>query len=219
MCPSLCTSLARDLPLCVPSSRAAMFPACTLPCPWCSPPISSQPILLSAGSWEDWGALHGVRSCQRLPRPGRCEQGRVGGPSLRFTLNPQNSPELEKCSIQSIGAADRRLCSGLGEVGRGPGREGEQGSAAPALRSPGLTQAAAAGSVPVPVGAGVQAILSLASTCTGSRGLWAFQNFSPGPGLFSKNGPKPGLHPQHQTNQSWERGGRRTRNPRSSSAM
>lgn len=77
------------------------------------------------------------------------------------------------------------------------------------------------------VGAGVQAILSLASTCMrGEEGLWAFQNCSPGPGLFSQNEPKPGqnepkpgLQPQHQINQSWGRGGRGIMNPRSSSAM
>lgn len=196
MCPSLCTSLARDLPLCVPSSWAAMFLACTLPCPLVQPPPSLPSLSFSPQGpgriGEPCTGCGAVSAAARrgLPRPGRCEQGGVGGPSLRFTLNPQNSPELEKCSIRSIGPADRRLCSGLGEVGRGPGREGEQGSTAPALRSLGLTQA------------GVQARLSLASTCTGGRGLWEFQNSSPWPGLFSQNGPKPGLHPQHQTNQS-----------------
>lgn len=137
-------------PLHLPLSLCTILQGCHVPSmhtaqsPGAAPSVFSQPIILSAGSWEDWGALHGVRSCQcgsedGAPSPRSMRAGRSGGPSLRFTLNPQNSPELEKCSILSIGAADRRLCSGLGEVGRGPGREGEQGSADPSLRFQGLT--------------------------------------------------------------------------------
>lgn len=64
-CPSLCDSLARP-PLCLLPSRAPMVPAVCAHYPVFlhSPSISGQPIL-SMVSQEDWGALHGVQSCQR----------------------------------------------------------------------------------------------------------------------------------------------------------
>lgn len=163
MCPSLCTSLARGLPLCVASSRAAMFPACTLPCPLVQPPPSLPSLSFSLQGpgriGEPCTGCGAVSAAARrgLPRPGRCEQGGMGGPSLRFTLNPQNSPELEKCSIRSIGAADRPSAVGWGRQGGGAGERSPR---------PEIIPAATAESVPMVVGAGVRARLSLASTCT-----------------------------------------------------
>lgn len=221
MCPSLCTSLARGLPLCVASSRAAMFPACTLPCPLVQPPPSLPSLSFSLQGpgriGEPCTGCGAVSAAARrgLPRPGRCEQGGMGGPSLRFTLNPQNSPELEKCSIRSIGAADRPSAVGWGRRAEARAGRGSRGAQSP---PPGDHPGCNSGVCTHASGSwGSSKIVPSFHLYPG--GLWAFQNSSPGPGLLFQNEPKPGLHPQHQINQSWGKGGRRIRNPRSSSAM
>lgn len=108
-----------------------------------------------------------------LPRPGRCEQGGVGGPSLRFTLNPQNSPELEKCSIRSIGAADRPSAVGWGRRAKARAGRGSRGAQPPPGDHPSCNSGVythASGSW------GSSKIVPSFHLYPG--GLWAFQNSS-----------------------------------------
>lgn len=64
----ICVPQPLHLPSERPPSLCSILQGCHVPgmhtalSPSTPPSISSQPILLSAGSWEDWGALHGVRA-------------------------------------------------------------------------------------------------------------------------------------------------------------
>lgn len=117
--------LTRESPILAPCrvGRSAVRP---------HPHLSSQSLspsppcpLPSAGSWRRGGYRAGCRAAGAVSaaivgrgrlRPGRWERGR----RLRFTLNPQKSPELEKCSIRHRSpAADR--------CGRRSGLQGRQG--------------------------------------------------------------------------------------------
>lgn len=169
------------------------------------------------------GAELSARQGGGLPRPGRCERG----PNLRFTLNPQNSPELEKCSIRhrSIGAADR--CAAAVGWGRwseqtaplrpfspGPGGEVEVGGTRPP-GIPGLTQCSMQqrqGLAPRLVGVGVPA---------------ASPNPASVDGLFVLGNTRPWVHPSPAPHKPdlvtsaclpWGGGSRSIRNSRSYSA-
>lgn len=86
----ICVPQPLHLPSERPPSLCSILQGCHVPgmhtalSPSVAPSISSQPILLPAGSWEDWGALHGVRSCQcgseeGAPSPRSMRAGRSGG--------------------------------------------------------------------------------------------------------------------------------------------
>lgn len=107
----------RGLPLCPhPPGLPRSCRPCTLSCLPDQPPLSPHSLSSLRGPGrigEPCTGCRAVSAARRgLPRPGRCERG----PNLRFTLNPQNSPELAKCSIRqsSIDRAADRCAAAVG---------------------------------------------------------------------------------------------------------